>query len=120
MRRFVAPLLACALGVVMAGSAPVQAPVPAAAPAAASCPFGTFRAGATCAISEHPETFGDMVASSAQWDVMNATPPGVSGADAYRAALHERNAMNSSVAGANGGWHAYGKGPLIAADPRYG
>src|SRR5438034_132502 len=123
MRRFLAPLLACAFGVV-AGAAPVAQPlslVPS-AQAASACLFSMHRIGATCVLNEHPETFADMAAASGQYAAMNTVPRGTTQGQAYRAALRQRHALAASsasaVPGTGGKWSPLGKGPLIAADPR--
>ena len=90
---------------------------------AVACPFNMHLIGSTCVLNEHPETYADMAAAQAQFDAMNAVPAGTSPAKAYGAALRERRALarsSASIPGANGAWHPYGQGPLIATDPRYG
>ncbi|MFN2544770.1 MAG: hypothetical protein ABR600_09430 [Actinomycetota bacterium] len=78
----------------------------------------TARAAGVCVNDRHPESFDEIEAMSGQRAAMSSGErPG-----SYAAALRQARALGakrSSIAGTGGEWSPYGRGPLIADDPRF-
>src|SRR5437588_4522975 len=77
------------------------------------------RMAGVCVNENHPELYDEIAGLSAQ----RAAMTGYGAPSAYAQAVRQRQALigrHPAVAGASGSWTPYGKGPPIAADPRFG
>jgi len=77
-----------------------------------------------CSPVKHPEPYRDVDKLIQQFDAMRYAPLGTVNPHAAREGLRQRAVLatataKAGIAGANGTWKPYGKGPLIQNDPRY-
>ncbi|HEV2757912.1 MAG TPA: hypothetical protein VG318_19295 [Actinomycetota bacterium] len=79
--------------------------------------------GVVCAApAKRPEPVGEMMAKESSRAAIMSAPSGRVPKNALARAVTEADALAANVAkvpGATGRWSAYGKGPLVANDPRY-
>lgn len=76
-------------------------------------------ANSICVSSKHPESLIELELRGRQIDAVRSAPNARTHPGAFASALDERAKMTKKVAGTEGTWKQYGKGPLISNDPAY-